>query len=108
MVFLQKNYDLRLFNAPRGTFLTFSGNPIKIGVDGQCDIRGFWRVGGLGIALEIEVKTGSGILNKDQKLWRAMCLDFNVVHLEARSLEQVKEDMDKKYLEIMSKIKKGH
>ena len=105
MLFLHRNFPVRLFNAPRGTFTTFSGKPISAGSDGQADIRGILTINGVGVAIEIEVKTGSGILNKDQKLWRAMVVAMGGIYIVARTLLCLKHDMDENYKRILAMMK---
>ena len=74
---------LRLFRRDTGMAISMSGHPISYGIVGAADIYGFARGGA---HIEIEVKTGKGDLEPDQRNWRAICDRLGVLHILARSL----------------------
>lgn len=66
---------------------------IKFGVEGEADLQGI--IAPTGRMLSIECKTGKGKLNAAQKRWRAMVLKFGGLYIEARSLQQVIDEVEK-------------
>lgn len=81
------------------TILDETGEPvvhryIHYGLPGSGDLTGLVVRGGVGARLEIEVKTGSGKLSKDQRLFRAMILSMGGYYIEARSVEQVLSEVE--------------
>lgn len=66
---------------------------ISYGIPGEADLQGIMAPSGRMIA--IEVKTGQGVLSDKQKTWRAMAEKFGALYIEARSLEQAIEEVDK-------------
>ena len=72
---------------------------IKFGIKGEADIQGIW--GPFGVALAIEVKTGSGRLSKDQVRWRDMFLKQGGIYIEARDVEQSLKYFESKKAEWM-------
>lgn len=64
-----------------GLFTDERGIKRKIGVTGQADIAGY-APDGAGIS--VEVKTGSGVLADNQKLWRNAVLARHARHHVAR------------------------
>lgn len=65
---------------------------IKYGIKGEADLQGI--IAPHGRALAIECKTGSAVLNSDQKKWRAMFERFGGMYIEARSVDQVLTDLE--------------
>ncbi len=63
-----------------------SNHPIQFGIVGETDIDGL--VAPWGFYLAIEVKTGSGKLNKYQIIYRDMVIKFGGIYIEARSVDQ--------------------
>lgn len=61
--------------------------PISYGMVGQCDISGIIKPPGK--RLEIEVKTGTGRLSKEQILYRDMILGMGGLHIELRDLKDL-------------------
>lgn len=61
--------------------------PISYGLVGQCDLSGIRKSDGKRV--EIEVKTGTGRLSKDQKNFRDMILRCNGIHIELRKLSDL-------------------
>ena len=63
---------------------------VAVGIKGQCDLYGLAR-GGLHI--ELELKTATGLLSKNQVAWRAFCERWAVPHLvlRAKAAESVEE-----------------
>lgn len=60
---------------------------ISFGQVGQTDLTGIMRPNGRGVF--IEVKTGTGRLSKQQKLFRDMVIAFGAVHIELRDLKDL-------------------
>ncbi len=65
---------------------------VRYGVVGETDIDGIIKGGR---RLAIEVKTGRGKLSKEQESWRDMLIRFGALYIEARSLDQVVEEIKK-------------
>jgi hypothetical protein len=61
--------------------------PVKFGQKGQCDISGIIKPSGR--RLEIEVKTGTGRLSKDQQDYRNMITMYGGLHIELRDLKDL-------------------
>lgn len=66
---------------------------IKFGVEGESDLDGI--IGPNGKRLSIEVKTGTGKLNAAQKRWKEMILKFGGVYVEARSVKDALDEINK-------------
>lgn len=64
---------------------------IKFGVEGEADIQGI--IAPNGRMLSIECKTGTGRLSAAQKRWRAMVEKYGGLYIEARSLNQVIDEV---------------
>jgi hypothetical protein len=60
---------------------------IKFGQVGQTDLAGIIKPNGR--AVFIEVKTGTGRLSKEQKLFRDMVVSWGCIHIELRSVEDL-------------------
>jgi len=86
------------------------GRFVKFGIVGQADLTGIVPVtqvlvcphcGGelstppLGVRLEVEVKTPSGVLSGDQKNFQAMIERFHGIYIIARSPEDVKQALER-------------
>jgi hypothetical protein len=69
---------------------------ISFGKVGQTDITGIMAPHGR--AIYIEVKTGTGRLSKDQKLFRDMILKHGGLHIECRKLEDLQSLNQEKLL----------
>lgn len=55
---------------------------VRAGVRGQADIYGFLnRLQGPALPLEIEIKSATGRLTKDQETWRSFCERWGVPYL---------------------------
>lgn len=68
-----------------------NGSIIQYGLPGAADITGILNhVSGLGLRLEIEIKTGTGHLSKKQINFKNMIDKFGGLYLECRSVEQAK------------------
>ena len=65
---------------------------IKINIKGQFDLWGFMDGGQ---HFEVEVKTGSGRLTKEQKVWQATCKRCGILAIEARSVKDAIEPIQK-------------
>jgi len=73
-----------------GTFIPYHGKiPVKIGIAGEPDIYALIH----GISFFIEVKTGTGRLRDDQKRFRDMIISAGGIHIEARELDTVMQEI---------------
>lgn len=94
---LQKAFpEIRIFDRHVGLFNTLNGAPIMINKPGMADLWATlpFKYGALHI--EIEVKTGTGRLSKNQKNWKNFCEKQNIIFIEARNeLETVNEIKEK-------------
>lgn len=77
--------EVRLWKAVNGVFRDLnSDRVIKVGLPGAADLTGIIMCVG---RLEIEVKTGSGSLSKEQRSFKKMIEEFGGYYIEAHSLE---------------------
>lgn len=74
----QKFPNIRFFERHVGLFYTREGNPIKLNKPGMCDLWALLPIGNMTYHLEIEIKTGSGVLSKSQKIWQTFCAKMNI------------------------------
>lgn len=65
---------------------------VSYGVKGMADVTG---VVACGRRLEIEVKSTTGRLRAEQKVWRETCTRFNAIHIVARSVSDVETELDR-------------
>lgn len=88
---------LRLFRRNVGYYyLPDLRTRIKIGVEGQCDLYGFAVAldpSAPAITLEIELKSPTGSLSKEQRDWRDTCLRLGVLWILARSTDDVRDGL---------------
>ena len=76
----------RVWKQVNGVFKTVHGDrTVRVGLPGMADISGI--IFRTGKRLEIECKTGSGALTKDQKKWQAMILAYDGIYICARDYE---------------------
>ena len=77
---------VRVWKNNTGTAIAMDGNRIiKYGLPGSADITGILlNKSGLGIRIEIEIKTGRAILNKKQKNFKKMILGLGGLYLLCR------------------------
>ena len=99
--------NVRLFPAQVGSFYVkrkidkyhydYEG-PYKIGTVGQADLNGVVLINGVGVRLEVEIKSGKvGIKkNSDQDQWRVFCQNFGIIHIEAKTPSQAVDELGKK------------
>lgn len=66
---------------------------IKFGVEGEADLQGI--IAPTGRMLGIECKTGTGRLSAAQKRWRDMLIKFGGLYIEARSIDQVLDEINR-------------
>lgn len=64
---------------------------VSYGVPGMADLTGMLACGR---RLEVECKSTKGRLRKEQEVWRDVCARFQVVHIVARSVEDVRAVLD--------------
>ena len=76
-----------VWNTPTGSYFTRSGTPMKVNAKGHADIIGLIY----GRALAIEVKTGSGRLNPDQKAWRDQFLAHGGLYIQLTDIKKLEE-----------------
>lgn len=81
-------YGLGIFwTQINGVFRSFYGDRIvKAGLNGACDVTGILPNGR---RCEIEVKTGSGKLSKDQQRYKDMIERHGGLYIEARDVDSV-------------------
>lgn len=89
---------LRLFRRNIGS-ATLRGFKVQFAIPGQCDLYGITRGGG---HLEIELKSASGSLKPDQRIWKSWCEEWRVPHvvLHAEKRETIEETVDRWCLEL--------
>ena len=94
MLDLQKHFktDILLFKRTTGKFHLKRGGIVSIGVVGQADIFGFLAMyrNRPALAFELEVKTGSAVQTKEQKLWEKSCKKIGVFYSVVREDESSK------------------
>ena len=78
LLYLHDNYTGRYWSNPTGAVETKSGHFQRYGLLGSTDIIGFT---GLGRAVFIEIKTGSGTLSKQQKMFKDTAVKNGCVHI---------------------------
>jgi len=78
--------DARFYPRTVGSFKTFNGNYIKIGVPGQADCFMYHK----GRAYEIEFKSGNAVQNPEQKIWQNICETLEVVYVVIHSVDEMK------------------
>lgn len=75
----QKEYpNARFYPRHTGVFFTRNGTPITINRPGMSDYWAWFPVNGFTHHIEIEAKSGSAVLSKEQKKWRAHCERMNI------------------------------
>lgn len=74
---------------------------VSFGVKGMADLWGYWRGGR---AIELELKTATGVSSKEQKAWAAFCKAWGVTHLvlRARDGETIEQTIRRWESEIAS------
>lgn len=77
--------NLRLFRRNVGFGTTAAGQPFKAGIKGQADLYGYSAHTTPATPIELELKSVSGALSKEQALWAQFCKRFNVPHLVLRA-----------------------
>lgn len=96
--------DMRLWRANVGasTFQGPYGNQrVTFGVPGQADLSGILLVDGVGVRLEVEVKSAIGRQSDVQKNFQSMIEKFGGLYILARSVEDVQGGID----EFIAKIR---
>jgi hypothetical protein len=72
---------LRLFRRNIGA-AKYGTHTVTFGTKGMADLWGYWRGGR---AIELELKTATGVSSKEQKAWAAFCRAWGVSHLVLRA-----------------------
>jgi hypothetical protein len=81
--------DIRLWRSNAGMAVPLGGSrPVRYGVNGQADISGIMRVGGVGVRLEVEVKAAAGRQSEDQRRFQAMIEAMGGIYILARSASE--------------------
>ena len=62
--------------------LEIEGRAVSSGIKGQCDL--YWIQRG-GLHIETELKSATGVLTKEQKVWRAWCQSSRIPYLLLRA-----------------------
>lgn len=90
--------ELRLFRRQVAVFKV-DDRTVRVGIKGQCDLYGYLRGGH---AVEIELKSATGTLSKEQKDWRAFCLEWGIpyVLLQQRAGESHEETVERWGVEL--------
>lgn len=68
---------------------------ISIGLKGMSDLYGIIKINGVGRFIAIEVKTGKAVRTKEQKAFARMVQNLGGMYIEARSVEQVIDEITK-------------
>jgi hypothetical protein len=83
--------DVRVWRQNSGMAVPLSdksGRPVRYGVNGCADISGMVTIDGLGVRLEVEVKSATGRQSPDQKRFEAMIRSRGGVYILARSVDE--------------------
>ena len=64
--------DVRIFKRHMGLAFTERGQPMKLGVPGQCDLWGYVSSRPRAVPFEIEVKVGRDRVRPEQGAWHAV------------------------------------
>jgi hypothetical protein len=70
------------------------GRFVRAGQPGQGDISGIIMIAGVGVRLEIEIKTGSDKQKKKQKCFGEMIIKHGGIYLVARDFDQTMLDVE--------------
>lgn len=82
LLYLHKNFTGRYWGNPTGAVKTENGHFQRYGLVGSTDIVGFT---GQGRAVYVEIKTGSGSLSKQQKIFKEIALLNNCLHVTVKN-----------------------
>jgi hypothetical protein len=87
--------NLRLFRRNVGV-AKVRGATIRYSIPGQCDLYGYIR-GAQSRVVEIELKSATGTLEPEQKMWRDFCLAWGVpwICLKAKKDETADETVSR-------------
>ena len=86
--------DVRAWRRDVGAVEDTNGRYVRYGIVGESDIDGI--IAPYGIALSVEIKTGTGKMREQQKNWKNMKELFGGIHIEGRSVEQVIQELEEK------------
>jgi hypothetical protein len=78
LLYLHANFTGRYWSNPTGAVETKNGHFQRYGLLGSTDIIGFT---GQGRAVFIEIKTGYGVLSKQQKMFKDVAVNNGCVHI---------------------------
>lgn len=95
--------NMRLFVRNTGEAKMPSGNYVQFSVPGQCDLCGYLKGGQ---AIEIELKSATGTLRPDQRVWRDWCLGWGVpwILLKGKEDETAEQTVSRWFGELKTMI----
>lgn len=97
--------DVRLWRQNAGMARSMeSNNVIRMGVAGCADLTGIVTISGIGIRLEIEVKTQKGRQSDQQIRFEKMVQDRGGIYILARSVDDAVSQLEEAINEIGYKI----
>lgn len=97
--------DVRLWRQNAGMARSMeSDNVIRMGVAGCADLTGIVTISGLGIRLEIEVKTAKGRQSDQQIRFEKMVNDRGGIYILARSVDDAISQLEEAINEMGHKI----
>lgn len=84
---LGKRPNVRLWRNNAGAAKSKGGRLVRFGIPGQGDLSGLLRLHcGLGVRLEVEVKSADGVQSKKQRAFQRMIQRFGGCYVLARSV----------------------
>lgn len=97
--------DVRLWRQNAGVARSMeSNNVIRMGVAGCADLTGIVTISGIGVRLEIEVKTQKGRQSDQQVRFEKMVQDRGGIYILARSVDDAVLQLEEAINEIGYKI----
>ena len=100
--------DVRVWRQNSGMAVPLSdkaGRPVRYGVNGCADISGLVTVDGVGVRLEVEVKSASGRQSADQKRFEAMIRSRGGIYILARSVDEAVATLEAEVARIRGRDK---
>jgi hypothetical protein len=101
--------DVRLWRQNAGMARSLeTDNVIRMGVAGCADLTGIVTISGLGVRLEIEVKTQKGRQSDQQIRFEKMVKDRGGIYILARSVDDAVSGLEEAINEIGYRISGNH
>ena len=100
--------DMRIFDQHVGMFNTMQGRPIMIGKKGMADMFGLLKTPYGLMYIQIEIKTGSAVQNKDQKIWQKFIESMNGVYIVVTDNKPIKAQIEVIYEWTIRIIESAH